>query len=99
MDRTQIIEKLKGELDKLNQELDKAEVKIQELSGEGKKAYQKQVEELRQLMSEAKAKYDKAKGSAEDSWKEVQDNIEFTARALKNSVNYFLSHFKQRRKE
>jgi len=99
MDRTQIIEKLKGELDKLNQELDKAEVKVQELSGEGKKTYQKQVDELRQLMAEAKTKYDKAKGSAEESWKEVQDNIEFTARALKNSVNYFMSHFKQRKKE
>ena len=99
MDRTQIIEKLKTELDKLNQELDKAEVKVQELSGEGKKTYQKQVDELRQLMGEAKVKYDQAKGSAEESWKEVQDNIEFTAKALKNSVNYFLSHFKQRKNE
>jgi flagellar biosynthesis chaperone FliJ len=99
MDRTQLIEKLKSELDKLNRELDNADEKIQQLSGEGKKAYEKQIDELRSLVAEAKVKYDKAKGSAEENWKEMQENIEFTAKALKNSVNYFMSHFKQRKKE
>jgi archaellum component FlaC len=96
MDRQKLIDEAKKQLDEFNSQLDDLEVKMKEFSGEAKKVYEKQAVELRKLVGEAEKNFEKAKNASEESWNEVKDFVEFTGKALRNSFNYFLSHYKKK---
>jgi chromosome segregation ATPase len=96
MDRKSLIDEAKKQLDEFNSQLDDLEVKMKDFSGEAKKVYDEQAKELRKLIGEAEINFEKAKGASEETWGEVKDFVEFTGRALRNSFNYFLSHYQKK---
>jgi hypothetical protein len=96
MDKQTLINKAKKQLDEFNSQLDDLEVKMKDFSGEAKKVYDAQAKELRKLVGEAEKNLKKAKNASEETWGEVKDFVEFTGKALKNSFNYFLSHYKKK---
>jgi archaellum component FlaC len=96
MDRQSIINKAKKQLDEFNSQLDDLEVKVKDFSGDAKKVYDEQAAELRKLIGEAEKNFEKAKNASEETWGEVKDFVEFTGKALKNSFNYFLSHYRKK---
>jgi hypothetical protein len=96
MDKQTLIDKAKKQLDEFNAQLDDLEVKMKGFSGEAKKVYDAQAKELRKLVGEAEKNLKKAKNASEETWGEVKDFVEFTGKALKNSFNYFLSHYKKK---
>ena len=95
MDRQSLIDAAKKQLEEFNSQLDELEVKMKDFSGDAKKVYDEQAKELRKLIGEAQRNYDKAKNASEETWGEVKEFVEFTGKALKNSFNYFLSHYKK----
>jgi chromosome segregation ATPase len=96
MDKQSLINEAKKQLDEFNTQLDDLEVKMKDFSGEAKKVYDEQAIELRKLVGEAQKNFDKAKNASEETWAEVKDYVEFTGKALRNSFNYFLSHYKKK---
>lgn len=96
MDRKSLIDAAKKQLEEFNSQLDELEVKMKDFSGDAKKVYDEQAKELRKLVGEAQKNFDKAKNASEETWIEVKDYVEFTGKALKNSFNYFLSHYKKK---
>ena len=96
MDRQSLLDEAKKQLNEFNSQLDDLEVKMKDFSGEAKKVYDDQASELRKLIGEAEKNFDKAKNASEETWGEVKSYVEFTGKALKNSFNYFLSHYKKK---
>ena len=68
--------------------IDKAKKQLDEFSG--------QLEELEKMVSDAKQIYERAKSSSEETWEELKGHMELTGKALRNSFNYFLSHYKRK---
>lgn len=95
-DKDVLMEKLKKELDALSEEVKKLEVKMNELGEEAKVTYKKQIDELQTLYQSAETKFEQAKDVAGDKWDDVKENVELTRKALKNSYNYFLSHYRKK---
>jgi len=96
MDKQSLINEAKKQLEEFNSQLDDLEVKMKDFSGEAKKVYDEQARELRKLFEEAGKNFDKVKNASEETWGEVKGFVEFTGKALKNSFNYFLSHYKKK---
>lgn len=96
MDKDKIIQEAKKQLDNLSAEMDKLEEKMKNLTGEAKKVYEEQSAELRSMLKDAEKKYEEAKNSSEETWQEVKGYVELTGKALRNSFNYFLSHYKKK---
>jgi chromosome segregation ATPase len=96
MDKQSLINEAKKQLEEFNSQLDDLEVKMKDLSGEAKKVYDDRAKELRKLIGEAGKNFEKAKNASEETWGEVKDFVEFTGKALRNSFNYFLSHYKKK---
>ena len=95
-DRQDLIEKAKKQLDEFNSQLDDIEAKMVDLSGEAKKIYEEQSVELRKMLKDAQKNIESAKNSSEETWQEVKGHIDLTRKALKNSFNYFLSHYRKK---
>jgi Na+/phosphate symporter len=76
--------------------MDKLEEKMKGLSGEAKKVYEEQSAELRSMLQDAEKKYEEAREASEETWEEVKGYVELTGKALRNSFNYFLSHYKRK---
>lgn len=64
MDRKSLIEEAKKQLNDFNAQLDDLEIKMKDFSGEAKKVYDEQAEELRKLIGEAEKNFDKLKTPA-----------------------------------
>jgi len=96
-DKDEMIRKTREQLEAMSDELDKAGEKLNEFSVDMKQVYSKQKAELEDLLNEAKQKVDKAKSSSAETWGEIEDYVQVTAKALKQSINYFKSQMKQKK--
>jgi Na+/phosphate symporter len=96
-DKDEMIRKTREQLESMSDELDKAGDKLNDYSADLKKVYSEQKAELENLLNEAKQKVDKAKSSSTETWKEIEDYVQVTAKALKQSINYFKSQMKQKK--
>ncbi len=95
-DRQELIDKAKKQLDEFSGQLEELEKKMKDLSGKAKKVYDEQAGELRIMVSDAKEIFERAKNSNEETWEEIKGHVELTGKALRNSFNYFLSHYKRK---
>ena len=96
-DKDEMIRKTREQLEAMSDELDKAGEKLNEYSADLKQVYSKQKAELEDLLDEAKQKVEKAKTSSTETWREIEDYVQVTAKALKQSINYFKSQMKQKK--
>ena len=94
MNRDELVEKLKHQLDELNGEIDELEVKMQNASADTRAQYDEKVSEARAEAERAQAKLKELRDEGEDRWEELREEAEYAWKALRNSVNYFRSHFR-----
>ena len=92
----EVYEKAKKQVDEFNSQLDDVEAKMKDLTGEAKKIYEEQSVELRKMLKDAQKNIESAKNSSEETWEEIKEHIDLTRKALKNSFNYFISHYKKK---
>ncbi|MCG8506282.1 MAG: hypothetical protein MI755_16885 [Sphingomonadales bacterium] len=90
------IDRLKGQLDELAEELDKLEAQSRKYDAKMKAEYDKRAEEFKELLDEGKSNFEAFREMSERELDQVKDNLEFTAKALRNSFHYFMSHYKHR---
>ncbi len=92
--RKEFVEKLKTELDSWNEELDRLEASVKEISGELKKDGERQYEALRKNCAELSEKFKKTEKAREEAkeflaetiesaWNEMQKSFDKVAAALK----------------
>jgi len=95
-ERASFMDEAKKQIDNLSAELDGMAEKMVGLTGEAKIKFEEQAGELRGLLKDAELKFDDARKGSEEAWGEVKGQVDLTRRALKNSFNYFLSHYKKK---
>ena len=94
MNRDEFVESLKQQLDELNAEVDELEAKMKNAREDVRGEYE---ERLAQAIAEgdrARQKLEEVREAGEDAWEDMKDEAEHAWKALRNSVNYFKSHFK-----
>jgi phage host-nuclease inhibitor protein Gam len=94
MNRNEFVEKLKAQLDDINADLDNLEAKVNDARADVKEEYQEKLHEAKEARVIAETKLQKLRDAGEDAWEEMKAEAEHTWKALRNSVNYFKSHFK-----
>ncbi len=92
--RNEYIEKMKSRLDDLDEKIGELEQRGEKVEASIKKEFQEKLEELRQHREQLQAKLKQVRHTGEEEWDKVQNQVEHTWKAAKNSFNYFLSHFK-----
>ncbi len=94
MNRNEFVEKLKGQLDEINEEVDELEAKVNNAGADVKEEYQEKLQEAKAARVKAEGKLQELRDAGEDAWEDLKADAEHTWKALRNSVNYFKSHFK-----
>jgi uncharacterized coiled-coil DUF342 family protein len=89
-----MIEKLKQQLDALNGKLDELEAKADQASGEAKAEYQKRMQDLREMAQPATDKLAELRDAGEGQWDRVAAEADKYYKALVHSFNYFKSQVK-----
>jgi hypothetical protein len=92
--RSEYIEQMKVQLDKLNTKLDELDSKKDALSADAAKKYDEQVAELRMQSQNARAKMNEIKEASEDKWETLVTEGEKVQKAFVHSYNYFISQMK-----
>lgn len=92
--RDELIEKMKQQLDALNQQIDRFEAKAREASGEAKEKYAARAEQLREMARPAQQKLGELVAAGEDRWQRLEDESNKVYKAFVHSYNYFKSQLK-----
>lgn len=92
--RDQFIASVKQKLDQLNTEIDHLEGKVKETSGEARKKYKAQLDDVREKREALKQKLTELRAASEAQWDKLKLEVDHAWKAFHNSVNYFKSHFK-----
>ena len=88
------IDKLKEQLDEFADELDRLEEKSQKFDQKAREEYRKRADEFEELVREGKSNLEAAKHMSEQELDRMKDFAELTGKAMRNSFNYFMSHYK-----
>ena len=98
MDKNDLLEKMKQQLDELNQlwntERAKFESKAQNVSAEARKTFATQSEELRKLRLTLKEKIIDLEVASENAWNEVKDGAEDAWTTMRSAIKKAMEHFK-----
>ncbi|NKI36615.1 hypothetical protein HFP89_15695 [Wenzhouxiangella sp. XN79A] len=92
--RKEFIAELKDKLDEADERIDTLERKFEEASGDARQEYRKRLDELREQRERAGRKLQELRDAGDDSWQGIKDEAEQVGKALRNSFNYFKSHFR-----
>ena len=92
--RDQFINTLKTKLDELNEQIGKLEDRATEASGKVKERYKDQLEDVRAKRDQLEVKLKEVRAASESELERLKGEADHAWKALKNSYNYFLSHFK-----
>lgn len=92
--RDEFVESLKRNLDELNHEIDDIEAKAKSAGESVKAKYNEQLAEAKTARSDMETQIEKLREASEDTWEDLKADADKTWKALRNSVNYFKSHFK-----
>jgi hypothetical protein len=85
------IESMKTQLDALNINLNKIEVKAQEAKGEARAAYLEEMRKLRHQSKLAGAKFEEIRLAGEDTWDSMVTEMDKLREAFTHSFHYFKS--------
>ncbi|MBK7000086.1 MAG: hypothetical protein IPH35_08980 [Rhodoferax sp.] len=89
--RDAYVEKMKIQLDELNENMNKLETKAQEVKDDVRHAYQEEMRKLRHESKLAGAKFDELKVSTEETWDAMVAEMEKVRDAFTHSFHYFKS--------
>lgn len=85
------IEAMKTQLDELNANLHKIEVKAQEAKGDARNAYFEEMRKLRHQSKLALTKFEEIKLASEDTWDNMVAEMDKVRDAFTHSFHYFKS--------
>lgn len=89
--RDEYIENLKRQLDEMNARLDDWEKKADEASEQLKGKYEKEVSELREKSTAAKARLEELRDAGDERWDALVEETEHVKESLSRSFNYLKS--------
>lgn len=92
--RNELIEKLKQELDSANRKLDELEAKAEQASGEARRNYEERMAHLREMSQPARDKLNELKAAGEGQWDSLSAEADKVYKAFIHSLNYFKSQVK-----
>lgn len=87
----EFIERMRKQLDELNDWIDRAEERIDELSASSRAKLEDQVEKARSSYELAQLKLQEIRDGGEESFQLLRDEAEHIWKALRRSVSYFKS--------
>lgn len=91
--RDAYVEKMKAQLDSLNDTMNTLEAKAREAKGEARDKYQAEMAKLKNQSQVARGKLDELKSASEDKWDALVAEMDKVRDAFVHSFNYFKSHF------
>jgi molecular chaperone GrpE (heat shock protein) len=89
--RDHYVEKMKLQLDEMNQEITALEAKASEASQEARERYELEMAKLHAHSKAAVAQMETIRASGEDSWHKLVADMENTRKAFVDSFHYFKS--------
>ena len=89
--REKYIEKMKLQLDELDEKMAKLEAKEQEAKQDAREKYREDMTKLRQQSQAAKAKLAELKAASEATWENMVTEMEKIRDAFSHSFSYFKS--------
>ncbi len=89
--REEYVEKMKQQLDDWNEDIDRLEAKVGELSQPVREKLEPHLAKVRETSSTARSKLREVRAAGEESWEGLTDEVEHVWKALKQSINYFKS--------
>jgi ribosomal protein L29 len=92
--RDENVEKIKTQLDEINAQVSRFEVKAQEAKDDARDKYHEEIAKLSTESKQALAKLDDLKAAGEDHWNTMVADMERVHDAFKHSFNYFKSQLK-----
>jgi len=93
--REEFIEKLKDQLDQVNEQLDAFELRAHKATGEARQEDQRQVEKLREMAKPATDKLAELRSASEQQWRGLEGEAERIYKAFVHSYNYFRSQIRK----
>jgi len=92
--RKAYIDKMKSRLDDLDENIGKLEQRGEKVEASIQQEFKEKLAELRQNRDHLQARIGEMRETSEQEWEKLQDQVEHTWKAAKNSFHYFMSHFK-----
>jgi predicted RNase H-like nuclease (RuvC/YqgF family) len=89
--REEYIEKMKLQLDELDNKMDKLEAKATAAKEDVRAKYKEEITKLREQSKLAKGKLQEVKAASEDKWEAVVAEMDKVRNAVIHSFNYFKS--------
>jgi chromosome segregation ATPase len=86
-ERDAYLQKLKGQLDEWNADIDKLEARAAQASGEAKLKMEQQMTSLRQQRAEAKARLTEVQGATDDAWEQLKKGLDDAWASLKDGLD------------
>ena len=89
--RDEYVEKMKRQLDEWNEDIARLEAKLAKLTGPARERLEPYLAKAREGRDAAVRKLAELKESGEESWDNLQGEVEHVWKALRHSINYFKS--------
>jgi vancomycin resistance protein YoaR len=89
--RDAYVEKMKLQLDELNESMNELQAKAKEAKEEARDKYHEEMAKLKLQSQEAVAKLEELKAAGEDKWEAMVEGMEKIRDAFTHSFNYFKS--------
>lgn len=94
MNREQFVQKLKSQLDEINDDIDALEARLDASATQAREEFRGRLEEAKAQRAAAEAKLQEVRNAGDEAWEDLKHEAEHAWSALKSSVNYFKSHFR-----
>lgn len=92
--RKEFIASLKNQLDEADERIDRLEQKLHDAGEDAENQYRERLAELRTHRDKASKKLQELRDAGEERWDGVKAEAEHVWKAMRNSLHYFQSHFK-----
>lgn len=89
--RYEYVEKIKQQLDEMNAKIDELQARRSQAEGKAREEYQEKLVIFRERAAAARAKLREIRESPEESWEELKGEMEKIREALVHSYRYFKS--------
>jgi chromosome segregation ATPase len=86
-ERDAYLQKLKGQLDEWNAEIDKLEARAAQATGDARLTLEEQMTSLRRQRGEAKARLAQLQGATDDAWEQLKTGLDEAWASLKEGVD------------
>ena len=93
--RDEFIEKLKHQIDQLNEHIGELEEKAHHATGEAREVYVQRRDQLSEMAKPATDKLAELKSEGAEQWNKLENEAERVYKAFVHSYNYFKSQLKK----